>query len=96
MKNQGSFCVPESRSPGYCIGTGTIPANTSLNGSEDGLQVVGFGDITIVICDFGAGVAVEIGAQIEDGNLGLGMALHDEADNVTTQEAATSYDKDFA
>jgi hypothetical protein len=63
-----------------------------LNLSEEPLHSREIGNVAIVVGDCAACVTVRIGAQVEDRNLSLGMALDDVAHNVATQESASADD----
>jgi hypothetical protein len=63
---------------------------------KQGLHCGGIGDVAIVIGDGRAGMAIRAGPQIEDCHLCLWMALHNEADNVAAQKAASANDEDLS
>lgn len=65
-----------------------------LDSGEELLHRREIGNVAIVIGDGAARVTVRIGAEVEDCNLGLGMALDDIADDVATEEPAST-DNDY-
>jgi len=54
-----------------------------LNLREDGLDSGEIGDVSVVVRDVGAGASVCACAEVDHGDLGLGMPLHKEIDDVT-------------
>lgn len=64
-----------------------------LDSGEELLHSREIGNVTIMVRDGVARVTVRIGAQVENGDLGLGMALDDVADDVAAEEP-TSTDND--
>ena len=55
-----------------------------LNLREDSLDGGEIGDVSVVVRDIGAGASVCACAEVDDGDLGLGMPLRNEIDDVTT------------
>lgn len=63
---------------------------------EECLHSRNIGDVSVMVRNVGASIAVRCRSQVENLNLRLGMALDDEAHNVAAQKSAAAYYDDFS